>query len=118
MARQTDHKQKMHELQERFSNATRRAIKEIPTEPFYHQYPNIFNRRPVALIAEEACHTLNNHLKPSFYPNLDRRHTPPIKCYNASNPRWSGQNVQGIVHLDTKRIEWFSNWKPCSEYKW
>jgi len=118
MACQADHKQKMCELQERFSNATRRVIEEIPTEPFYHQYPNVFNRCPAALIAKEACHTLNDHPKLSFYPNLDRCHTPLIKRYDASNPRWSGQNVQGIVHPDTKRIESFSNWKPCLEYKW
>jgi len=118
MACQADHKQKMRELQERFSNATRRAIEEIPTEPFYHRYPDVFNRRPAALIAEETRHTLNNHLKPSFYPNLDRRHTPPIRQYDASNPRWSGQNAHGIVHPDTKKIEYFSNWKPRSEYKW
>jgi len=39
MARQADHEQKMRELQERFGNATRRAIEEISTEPFYHRYP-------------------------------------------------------------------------------
>jgi len=46
MARQADHEQKMRELQERFGNATRRAIEEIPTEPFYHRYPDVFKQTP------------------------------------------------------------------------
>jgi hypothetical protein len=88
MARQKDHKQRLQEFYERLGQSAEHAIREIPIEPFRERYPNMFNRRPAAVITENQ----QNRPAPSSYPCDSGRATPPNQRYDSSNPRWSGQS--------------------------
>jgi hypothetical protein len=104
-------------LSERLGIDARRIVENIPVHIFQPRYPTMFTERypPVERVPSPRPST-SGSTRPQLRPVPEQEENPRER-YGPSNPRWSGQQAHYARHPITGTNEWYSMWRPRTEYK-